>query len=115
MKGSLQERQQARAAGRHPLQQSFRAAAASLLAKHGLKVDPCLPERCLAWTAPVYIAGIPAALPPALATMHGGRHAEHSHGNEALASKQRTLCMPCNHVIHDCDQTLECRQPHLAP
>ena len=38
VKGTLQERQQARAAGGHPLQRSFRAAAASLLAKHGLQV-----------------------------------------------------------------------------
>ena len=38
MKGTLQERRQARAAGKHPLQHSFRAAAASLLAKHGIKV-----------------------------------------------------------------------------
>ena len=39
MKGTLQERRQARAAGKHPLQHSFRAAAASLLAKHGIKVS----------------------------------------------------------------------------
>ena len=39
MKGStLEQRQQARAAGSHPLQASFREAAASLLAKHGIQV-----------------------------------------------------------------------------
>ena len=39
-RGTLQQRRQARAAGAHPLQASFRAAAASLLAKHGLQVRP---------------------------------------------------------------------------
>ena len=38
MKGTLDERRQARAAGSHPLQASFRQAAASLLAKHNMKV-----------------------------------------------------------------------------
>lgn len=50
MKGTLEQRRQARAAGSHPLQAAFRDTAASLLAKHGIRVSTVRRGICI-WHA----------------------------------------------------------------